>query len=410
LPTTQEVVATITPTTEPTSASTQPNDSFMGLIPLPPTPPPPPTVSNNPGVKPDVPLPPPTRAEHPKILPSPIVSSARELEWLTDYDIVLNSENTMEPLAVRRRTMDADRVLLIDPQGAKVAGEVPFKKDPQVSDRYVLTPSGDAVLRVSSWPKLRLEILPLVGGRGVNAISLNEINGTPTLLGVTPNDQLLIQWEKSGMYAIEQWNLKTGQAGRAFRVPQLVPNGVALSPDGKMLAVATKVEGPAQVQLFDLISGRSRKVLIKSLDPKWPLQPVGLVFSPDSSRIAICFENDGGILAVAWNTLTLKQIAEHIIVAGMLPVPARDKFHGRALDWVSDSSTWLLYGQTVVDAVSGQPLGILGVEGVTGQHVTNANTIDLETAVEGGGKRLVRVQLNQEALAKARPATQPAAK
>ncbi len=343
-----------------------------------------------------------------KIAESPIVSSAKELEWIGEYDVVLQSDNTMGPMAVRRRTADSDRVLLLDPSHSKFAGEVPFKKDLQTNDRYVLTSTGDAVLRLASWPKLRVEVLPLVAGRPVGAIGLSELNGTPTLLGVTSNDQAIIQWEKQGMYAIETWNVPHQPGGRGFRVPMLVPNGVALSPDGRSMAIATKVEGPAQVQIFDLITGRAKKFPIKDLDTKWPLEPVALVFSPDSSRIAICFENNGGILIVTWNAFTGRQLTAHIFVAGMMPIPPRTKFTGRALDWAGDSSTFLLYGQTVIDAVSGQALGILGVEGVVSQHVIDGKTIDLESVLESGTKRLVRVELNPEALAKSRPVTQPA--
>lgn len=390
----------IVPTTEATSPAPD-NGGFLGSIPVAPPPPPVVTAPTNHVRPPDPAVP---KAEHVSVAPSPIVKTVRELEAFGDIDSLLVNDAAGGAVVALKRSPDADKLVALDLAQGKPSGEVSFKRDIVGSDRYLATPAGDAAIRVASWPKLRVEVLPLGASRQMKALNLNEQNGTPTMLGVGTNEVLLVGWQFNGQYAIEPWNLKTGLAGRGFHVPPLVSGASALSSDGKWVALATKIDNLAQLQLYEVLTGRFRKFPITSLDTKWPLEPAGLAFSPDSSRLAICFERDGGVLVVAWNVATGKQVAEQVYVAGMLPIPMRTSFNGRALDWVGDNTTWLLFGQTLVDATSGAVLGPMGIDRVTAQHVIDAKTIVLEAKLDSGAKRLVELDLNSEAITKIRPA------
>lgn len=334
---------------------------------------------------------------------SPIVKVVKELNALGDIDALLESDVAGGTAVVLKRTGESDRLVAVDLAKSATGGETTFKSDPQVNGRYVSTPAGDGIVRLASWPKLRAELLPLTPSRVDKAMNLNDVNGTATLLGVATSDVLLIGWQKNEQYAAEPWSLKTGQALRGFRVPTLIPNGTAISSDGKTLAVAAKIDGAAEVFLFDIASGRFRKYPITGLDAKWPLEPVALTFSPDSSRLAICFEHDGGILVSSWIAATGKALPDQTYTPGRLPIPARTAFTGRALDWAGDNTTWLLYGQILLDANSGQVLGVLGIDQTIQQHVIDSKTLVLLAKVNSGANRLVQVELDPAAIAKLRP-------
>ncbi len=391
-----EETPTTSPTTEPAVATTDPG-SFFGVFPV--KPPPPPVTQ---------PVIAPPKIEVVKIELSPIVTSAKEMDWLPSVDAVLRSQVGNTPLAIVTRTPDRERVQIVNAAHDGVVGEVSFKKDPAASDRYVINPEGDLVLRTVSWPKLSVQVLSTVPGRNGRIIDLDETFGNATLLGVTSTDQLFIQRERGGQHGIEIWNIRTATRARPLSQPVIVENGLAISPDGKYIAVATKIDGQAMVQLTNSAGGVKR-IPIKRLDSKWPLEPVAITFSPDSSRLAICFEHDSGLLIVAWSTAGASQLYEQIYLPGTLTIPPRDQFKGRALDWVGeDASSWLLYGRLVIDPQSGNTLGNLGVANVVKQQVIDGKNVDLETTLVAGGKRIVHVELNTDLLTKSRiAATQP---
>ena len=99
----------------------------------------------------------------------------------------------------------------------------------------------------------------------------------------------------------------------------------------------------------------------------------------------------------------------------MLPVPAKGAFTVRGLDFVADNDTLLLYGQSVIDLASGQTLGSLGVDKVSAEHVADVKTVDLQTAADAAPgqpaqKRIIRVELNADEIAKLRAAIPPPGK
>ncbi len=395
--------AVVAPTTQ------QDDGGFFGQFPGLPPPvavtPKPPVADTPPApvIEPPVAVPD-VKPEHIVVNPSPIVKTVRELESLGNFESLLDSDIAGGAVVVLKRTPEADQLVAVDLAKGAAAGEVTFKRDAQASARYIPTPTGDGIVRIATWPRLRAELLPLATTRATKAMNLNEINGVASLMASTPNEVLLIGWQNNGQFAVEPWSLRTGQALRGFRVPQLIPNGAAISGDGKTLAVATRNDTSVQVMLFDIVSGRFRKVPITALDPKWPLEPVALTFSPDSSRLAICFEHEGGILIESWTAATGKNLPDRTFAAGMLPIMDRAAFTGRALDWAGDNNTWLLYGQTLIDISSGAVLGTLGIEHVIGQHVVDAKTLVLVSKLNSGAHRLMRLELDPDAIAKARPA------
>lgn len=381
-----------TPATQPVVSSTQPGE-LAGFELLPPPPPPPTTQSNTPP-------PPPPVVENVKIEPSPVVASAKLVEWLTEIDAVLDAEGGPPlPLAMRKRSLQAEKIDVLDRQQDRVAGTVSFRRDPAASDRYIISPAGDVLIRIASWPKLQAQVWSTAGGQMTRAISVDERFGSAMPLGFASTDVIVLKRELAGKFGLETWNIRTGLRVRAMDTPPIVPNGVAISPDGKLIAVVAA--GPPQVQLYESLSGRIvRRLPVTALDTRWPVEPVAVAFSPDASRLAIAFERDGNVLAVAWNTAIGKPLHEHVYPAGMIAIPPRTQFAGRALDWL-DNDTWLLYGRSLIDTATGKPLGSLNVDGVTSQRI-DGKMVFLEVTLPSGTRRMVRVTLDEPAIAQAR--------
>jgi predicted Zn finger-like uncharacterized protein len=408
----------VTPQTLPTS--TQPLDVPPGPTvvtstqPVAPPVPPDPIATFLPDVPPPappkvevVPKPPPVapRSPHVRLEPSPIVSQAKELTWVGEYQQVLDPDSLLAPPAVLKRHPTAGEVIeILPPAGEKPASTVSFRLDPGGDSRYVVSPGGDLLARVVTWPKPGVQVWTTADNKPGRTVDFDDPTVAARVLCFRSADEVLVQRTAGDLCGIQVYNVRTGVRNpRLLRVPMIIENGFALSPNGLTLAIAAKVDGTPQVQLIELSSGRTRKLAIP-LAPQWPLTPAGLAFSPDSSRIGIVFEQDGNVLAVAWNVASTLKTQEHVYPAGMLSIPPRTQFKGRAMDWLDDASTWVLFGSVLVDVPSGQSLGSLGVAGVLNQRVVEGRRIYIEAPAEDGTKRLVQVELNAEAIAKTRPA------
>jgi WD40 repeat protein/tRNA A-37 threonylcarbamoyl transferase component Bud32 len=123
------------------------------------------------------------------------------------------------------------------------------------------------------------------------------------------------------------WHVRTGRPGRAFTRPRAEVSAVAVSPDGKSVAVAD-VDG--FVRLWDTATGRQPRVLDgaagKRPDPLVPLS-AALAFSPDSRRVVWA---DTRGLARVWDVASGK---EHSRLALRDPVSVFLDPDARRLAW-----------------------------------------------------------------------------
>ncbi|CAN5396036.1 hypothetical protein BH10PLA1_BH10PLA1_17050 [soil metagenome] len=346
-----------------------------------------------------------------RIEPSRIVVSAEVLDWLGPVEALLPSGADSNLPAVLKRTPAVESVVTFDPRKSRIVQDMRFTRDNTADDQYLTMSGGATIIRLASWPRLRLEFVTGGAGSSSKGIALDEKLGTPKLLGISANEMLLIRRQSGGQTMLETWNLRVNAAGRVVKTPTLSAHSAAISPDGKAIAVAGMVDTTAQVQMME--PGRIRKFTIKQFDPRWPLEPAALSFSPDSTHLAVCLERGGGLLVAAWNLVTAKAYEEHVYPAGTFSADALSEFNGSALEWLPDNETYVLYGKLLVDAASGTSLGMLGVPGVVSQRVTDDKGIELLATAAHEERRVVHVELNVDAITEARhattmPATAPA--
>jgi len=403
-PSTMPAGTTSTPATQP--------DELAGFVSITPT-----TATKLPGaggtagaVTPAPPkrLAPPVDNRPIKIAPSPIVTSATILDWVGSIETILppGADSTLP--SVLKRTADLEAVLTLDVRQGRLARELRFRRDAQADDQYVVMNNGGTVVRITTWPRLRLETISGDAPGPSKGLILDDKIGQPAMVGISTNQMLLLRRQLGSQHMIETWNLRAGVQGRVTKTSTLFPNSATISPDGKAVAVAAKVDELVQLVLIE--PGRARKFTIKLFDPRWPVEPAGVAYSADGTRVAVCFEHDGGMLVAAWNVITGKPYEEHIFPPGTFPLETHKDYRGSAVEWLPDDETYVLFGKSVVDATTGTAIGSTGIETTVGQRLLDSTGFLVLAMTKTGERQLVLIDFDLDAIARTRPTTKPAAK
>jgi len=253
----------------------------------------------------------------------------------------------------------------------KPAGSMSLVPDPKVAEKYAISPNGDLVAHVSSFPSYSVLVHSYSQKRVVQKLKLSEIEtgGDADVLGFASDERLLVHRFKESD-SIELWDVKNNALLKAFDIPRFTSeHPPVLSPDGSMLAVAerdTTKSGEKVMTIFvyDLPACTQRKLPIADLTTSSDTAATGIAFSADSSRIAALFEQGANGLLVVFNTTGQpKEISNTLY-----PVPSRPQnvFTGTSLLWLGNDAL-LVYGRTVLSSTTAAELGDLGVLSVSSQ-------------------------------------------
>jgi prepilin-type processing-associated H-X9-DG protein len=302
--------------------------------------------------------------------------------------------------AVLVRNQGGDTVEVFDGKSTEPGATAQFPTDERLRNNpgvYALSPDGKAVVRLESFPNLRAVVHSLESKSDQTAIDLDDRFGEPTLVGFLSNDRFVVRWQKMGNFGVEVWDAKSGRRGRQtdlFQVqPQPSPGSEALSPDGRTYAIvdennvagsrppprgaAPMGQRQLQVVLYDVVAGgQPRRFQVPQLNAMG-VQPAGLAFSPDRTRLAALFvDAQGRAVVMQWNMANGKSLPEHV-VPEKLDVPRAGFGRARALDWVAGGRGLLVAGRTLMNPESGAVLATLDAGKVLGQAVTNETTVHL---------------------------------
>jgi hypothetical protein len=269
--------------------------------------------------------------------------------------------------------------------------------------RYALSPDGQYMVRPASFPRPMFQVWSFKEQRVVSRAYLGDGNSSPLLLGFIDNEHYLTQCLVQSANYLQVRETRTGLVIHSTQLPPYnrSPGNSQISSDGKMFALATRMGGQAQVLLFDPMHPtiKPRICRIAGLSDKFAVDPVGIAFSQDSSRLAAMFASQGEAYVVAWNRDG--SIITDQVCPGIAP-PQQDSTSdlcgGRVFDWVGNN-VWLIGGTSFVDPLSGKLMVNLVSMPVKGEHCVDRDTWQLEYPTGQGKDRLAVVQLDATKLA-----------
>ena len=287
------------------------------------------------------------------------------------------------------RDARGDTVEVFDGKSSEPVAVATFPTDQQfkgATGSYTVSSDGKLIGRLVSFPKLRASVWSVEKNADVQNFDLNEAFGQPALVGFLGSDRLAVRWEKGAQHGIEVYNLKVGQRGRQIELADTMPGpgGEAISPDGRLYAVLGRFKGNTQLQIYDTVTGgQPRRFAAPSLNNRLELQPAGVAFSPDRSRVAALFEQGGRAVVIVWAMINGK-VSGELVVPGQIQPPLDSRARKlRSLDWVAGGKALVVGGSVVMSADTGSLVTTLDTGKVKGQAVTGDLTIHLAHGAEG---------------------------
>ena len=423
--------STATPATSPSTAPSPMPENGVTTTP-PPTGNPPATGLIKPAVAED-------------IVPSPLVLSIRANDEVGTFDEIIfpvilatanNNTNVASTsiLIVRQRSDNSDTIEVWSTSPLAKKATMRLAHPLGETSKYILAPKGNVVARTVEFPKKSIDLRSVETDKSIARIELSGSLGTPDLMGFVAGNQILVHWQNTekSKSVFETLSIDTGTSTRQIFPTEFTdaPGNIALSPDSRWFAMATKVSPnvgkpdgntnplPASpcIGLFDLAQSRSPGKLyhVSALDESKAAQFSGIAFSTDSQKFSVLYE-DGGNGLVAWFKLSdTKQAGQFSFVApktdehpatppadaGTSPTPANPTakpgdYSGAALD-VLRPTTFLIRSNTLVE--SDHIVGTLGVNKVIAHRTIDRDTILMVIPAADGKQKLLTCKLNVEAI------------
>lgn len=338
---------------------------------------------------------------------SPFVASVSPVFALPQVRSIISPIPPSPYALVVRDAGNLDTVDLWDLSAVQNKGEASFPREGGDSS-YVLSPDGAWIARLVHFPKLGVRIWSTRESRDTRTLLLNEMLGTPTLYGFLSPDKLGVIWSKS-LEGMEIWDVTTGRVAHQtpFQPYQRSVNNGVTSPDGREFAFTSAriPRGSPQVALFNLYATLNSKWKfheILDVDAADVNSPAGLAFSPDGKKLAALFARQGAGFVICWRTADIKLAGEYEVA-----VPAAGGVQERGLEWVHNGATWLLMGNTLVDAADGKTLGQLNSPPTLRQWSIAPDTLAL-MYTEDGKTGLALAKLDPSKFPQPGPATKTA--
>ena len=131
-----------------------------------------------------------------------------------------------------------------------------FTPASNTGDKYIVSPSGDLLVRLARFPGLSAQLYSFSAGSVTKTVDLTPpaMGAVPELLAMPTEDRLLVRWNARRLSSVEVIDIATNKRKGVDTVtfdPR--PRGWAVSSfeGGRWFAVPTNVGGP-QVYIYDL--------------------------------------------------------------------------------------------------------------------------------------------------------------
>lgn len=278
-----------------------------------------------------------------------------------------------------------DSVELWDLSEGKSKGSTSFPHEAGAPPVYSIAPDGTALARIVQFPKLGIRIWSAKEDRETRTILLNEVLGTPTLLGFLNPEKVAVIWHKGDDEGMQIFDSMTGQVIKQVpfqRYTRSINNGV-VNPDGREFAYTSAQipRGSPQVALFNLYAPPNAKWRwheIMDVDAADVNAPAGLAYSQDGKKLAALFAKQGAGFIICWRVADMKPLGEYEVA-----VPAAGGADERGLEWIDNGKAWLIMGNTLVDASDGKTLGQLNSPPTIRQWTTGPDSLAMMYQEDG---------------------------
>jgi len=342
----------------------------------------------------------------------------------TDMDSIIYPATT-SPFRAVIRARDADGMIPVElwdsrtwnNQPAPMPQTASFAPTSGVDPGFILSPDGRLLARLANFPHTLVQVWSFTDNRIIQTLPLDE---NAKLLGFTDDRRLALLTQQNGAAQLELWNTATASRVRETSTPPVaseVCTGRAISPDGRYFAVATghletagrshgdtplSPQNVAGLAIYPLDTLNPRNTRFAGWDPKYPVSPNGMSFSPDGSRVALLFEQSGtGLISCYHTDGVYRPIVEYSFPGSPVPGRGTKPFTGTAIQWLgsadSHSELWLLYGQRIIDSATGTTQGDLPTTDAIEQHV-DGDTVELIIPAADGHKSLLSMKLDLKKL------------
>jgi hypothetical protein len=275
-------------------------------------------------------------------------------------------------------------------------------------NRYVLSPDGGAVARIAAFPRSSVQIFR--NAQLAQVVYLDTALQFPELVGFLSNDLVLVYGKQNNASALQVLDVAANKALPLISTPRFdLGPSLTISRDGKMAALATKVDNVPTLLVYDLAGSQQiASQTIAALAPRFEVKPTGMSFSFDGAQVALLFEQQGNGLILNYRVdrtqttttapaeQTLTPTAEHVFPAGPLPGRNLGAFKGNALAWLPNNRAWLIYGQGVFSVERGQLLEELKIPNVINCWVSAPNIVEAVVQNANGQKQLGVATLDME--------------
>jgi hypothetical protein len=360
-------------------------------------------------------------AQLPPMQPSPLAPTIGVARIPPGFDEVIHPLTPSGWMAVARGSVEQNGKIerwSIPTQAGQTmekSGVIPRTHDANVSDAYALSPDGELLARISSFPSLQLHVYSFSSGTLKQTPKLQEDPSVRSeVFGFASADRLLVRRTNDArrIDAFEIWDIRAGRMLRRVQVPPFdkTASSVAISPDGLTLAVAARGDSPQSppdaqpiLYLYDVSgqggSGLRSKSAISELRAPGAVRPSGMAYSSDGTRLTLLFEEGRNGLMITYSITPGRLAMASQKVYAPMPVQPPAGWEGSSLVWVN-SNALLLYGQILLDATTGDPIGSTGLSEITSQHFTRPDLCELVYRDPRSGQPAIAlVKLNQEQIA-----------
>lgn len=264
-------------------------------------------------------------------------------------------------VAIGPNGSDANHRTIWDLRTLRLAGQIPKALD--LTWPMALSPDGRRLAgRVRTSSAAVIEICSLQDDFKTQRIAVDAGANSLDILDFHSDGRLLTGINTSRGKLFQVWNIDSAAEVTHFcSSGHVAVQHLALSPGRNYLALLDA----DKVSIFDLRLGqRVGEVVIPKATGFQSSRGDAVVFSPDGQELAVLCHDSSRSRLLCWKVASGEVTVDHSFSKLLMPTAPGRMYPGIPLEWRPDRSAWLIYGEYLIDYVSGGLVWQLPMSGV----------------------------------------------